>query len=95
MMGAWRVGGGSEDRWTEGGYMDDLVQKNLKKCRDRPGWRLSLAQECFLCVCCALTLCAPMSCSLPAFFAHGIFQARILEWVDVDSITKGKRVTIQ
>ena len=43
----------------------------------------------------ALTLCAPMSCSLPAFFAHGIFQARILEWVDVDSITKGKRVTIQ
>ena len=52
VMGVWRVGGGSEDRWTEGGYMDDLVQKNLKKCRDRPGWRLSLAQECFLCVCC-------------------------------------------
>ena len=27
------------------------------------------------------TLCDPMDCSLPAFSVHGIFQARILEWV--------------
>ena len=52
VMGVWRVGGGWEDRWTEGGCMDDLVQQNLRKCQDRPGWRLSLAQECFLCACC-------------------------------------------
>lgn len=44
--------GGWEDRWAEGGYMDDLVQQNFRKCRDRPGWRQSLAQECFLCACC-------------------------------------------
>ena len=27
-----------------------------------------------------LTLCDPMDCSLPGFSAHGIPQARILEW---------------
>ena len=28
-----------------------------------------------------LTLCNPMDCSLPGSSVHGIFQARILEWV--------------
>uniref|UniRef100_A0A4W2HS76 RNA-directed DNA polymerase n=1 Tax=Bos indicus x Bos taurus TaxID=30522 RepID=A0A4W2HS76_BOBOX len=28
-----------------------------------------------------LTLCDPMDCSLPGFSVHGIFQARVLEWV--------------
>ena len=27
------------------------------------------------------TLCDSMSCSLPGFSVHGIFQARVLEWV--------------
>jgi len=27
------------------------------------------------------TLCDPMDCSLPASSVHGIFQARILEWI--------------
>ena len=27
------------------------------------------------------TLCYPMDCSLPGSSVHGIFQARILEWV--------------
>ena len=27
-----------------------------------------------------LNFCGPMDCSLPASSAHGIFQARILEW---------------
>ena len=27
-----------------------------------------------------LTLCSPMDCSLPGSSAHGIFQARVLEW---------------
>ena len=29
------------------------------------------------------TLCGPMDCSLPHSSAHGIFQARILEWVAI------------
>ena len=33
-----------------------------------------VAQSC-------LTLCDPMDCSLPVSSVHGIFQARVLEWV--------------
>ena len=29
------------------------------------------------------TFCDPMDCSLPGFSAHGILQARILEWVAI------------
>ena len=30
-----------------------------------------------------LTLSNPMDCSLPGSFIHGIFQARVLEWVAI------------
>ena len=33
-------------------------------------------------------LCDPMDCSLPGFSIHGIFQARILEWVTI-SFSRG------
>ena len=29
------------------------------------------------------TLCDPMDCSLPGSSIHGIFQARVLEWVTI------------
>ena len=32
-----------------------------------------------------LTLCDPMDHSLPGSSVHGIFQARILEWVTISS----------
>ena len=31
------------------------------------------------------TVCNPMDCSLPGSSLHGIFQARILEWVAISS----------
>ena len=34
------------------------------------------------------TLCDPMDCSLPGFSIHGIFQARVLEWVAI-SFSRG------
>ena len=37
-------------------------------------WLIEVAQSC-------LTLCDPMDYSLPGFSIHGIFQARVLEWV--------------
>ena len=43
------------------------------------------------CSCCCsvgklcLTLCDPMDCSPPGSSVHGIFQARILEWVAISS----------
>ena len=35
-----------------------------------------------------LTLCDPMDCSLPGSSIHGIFQARILEWIAI-SFSRG------
>ena len=32
-----------------------------------------------------LTLCNPMDCSPPGSSVHGIFQARLLEWVTISS----------
>ena len=40
-----------------------------------------VAQSC-------LTLCDPTDCSLPGSSVHGIFQARVLEWVAV-SFSRG------
>ena len=34
------------------------------------------------------TLCDPMDCSLPGSSIHGIFQARVLEWVAI-SFSRG------
>ena len=43
-----------------------------------------------------LTLCDPMDCSLPGSSIHGIFQARILEWVVIPFSTfHSKMGTIQ
>ena len=63
-------------------------------CRTQ-NWYIFLNGTC-VCVCvCAraraqshLTLCDPIDYSLPGFFVHGIFQARILEWVAI-SFSKG------
>ena len=38
--------------------------------------KVNVAQSC-------LTLCDPMDCSLPGSSVHGIFQARVLEWVAI------------
>ena len=39
-------------------------------------WVNEVAQSC-------PTLCDPMDCSLPGSSVHGVFQARILEWVAI------------
>ena len=46
--------------------------------------------NCFLCEVAQScpTLCNPMDCCLPGFSVHGIFQARVLEWVAI-SFSRG------
>ena len=39
------------------------------------------------------TLRDPMNCSLPGSSVHGIFQARVLEWVAIDHSTLGRSNT--
>ena len=46
-----------------------------------PLWTSEVAQSC-------PTFCDPMNCSLPGSSIHGIFQARILEWVTI-SFSRG------
>ena len=51
---------------------------------------LQQSESTICCVLClvaqpCLTLCNPMDCSLPGSSAHGILQARILEWVAMPS----------
>ena len=67
-----------------------------------PQWSCSeVAQSC-------PTLCNAMDCSLPGFSIHGVFQARVLEWVAISfsrgpsrprdqtqvSCTAGRRFTV-
>ena len=40
-----------------------------------------------------LTLSDPMDCSLPGSSVHGIFQARVLEWVAIAFSTQTRSVT--
>ena len=42
-----------------------------------------------------LTLCDTMDCSLPGSYVHGIFQARILEWVAISFSRKSQRRAVQ
>ena len=37
-----------------------------------------------------LTLCDSMDCSTPGFSVHGIFQAKVLEWVAISFSREGK-----
>ena len=51
------------------------------KCPSADEWRKTwyireVTQSC-------PTLCDPTDCSLPGFSVHGIFQARVLEWVAI------------
>ena len=42
------------------------------------------------------TLSDPMDCSLPGSFIHGIFQARVLEWVAIafsENVFLGKLIS--
>ena len=62
--------------WTElTWYLTPLSDTNSFWQRSEVKWS-EVAQSC-------LTLCDPMDCSLPGFSVHGIFQARVLQWVAI------------
>ena len=62
------------DEWEDMAYkngMEIMYQPGDLKCVRALS---EVAQSC-------PTLCHPMDCSLPGSSVHGIFQARILEWI--------------
>ena len=84
-----RQGGIERDTPTNGqggqGRLQEVGPRMMAKQRKSVGGQ-SLVCVCVCKVCAKslqsyLTLCDPMDCSLPGSSAHGILQARILEWV--------------
>ena len=62
----------------------NVTEKTLFKCAGESLQALILVACAVLCsIAQCLTLCNPMDCSLPGSSVHGIFQARILEWVAI------------
>ena len=54
----------------------------------RAGPKPHAALSCVLCSCSVMSnLCDTLDCSPPGSSVHGIFQARILEWVAISSST--------
>ena len=53
-----------------------------KQCSPSPQGRLTVAKESEVTQLCP-TLCDPMDCSLSGSSIHGIFQARVLEWIAI------------
>ena len=58
-----------------------------KQCREVTSWPTGGCGGCLVTKLC-VTLCHPMDCSPPGSSIHGIFQARILEWVAI-SFSRG------
>ena len=69
-MGVYCIAGGFFTNWA---IREDPSEEIDIKTRESEG---EVTQLC-------PTLCDPMDCSLPGSFVHGIFQARILEWVAI------------
>ena len=65
----WHEASGRIFTWEAGDWSLSLCYLGLD-------WMNEVAQSC-------LTLCDPMDSSLPSFFIHGIFQARVLEWAAI------------
>ena len=59
-------------------HFTSLIASEKKGGQDRDSFLLLVAQSC-------LTLCHPMDCNPAGSSVQGIFQARILEWVNVSS----------
>ena len=60
--------------------MQEMFTKDLQELKSKQTKMNSILKRSEVAQSC-LTLCNPMDCSLPGFSIHGIFQARILEWV--------------
>ena len=63
-------------------WLSEEVLQIAEKRREFIKLKLLIAQSC-------PTHCNPIDCSLPGFSVHGIFLARILEFVAIPFLTQG------
>ena len=63
-------------------YLNNIMNLSMSHCRFvNVGFEFFVSEVARSCP----TLCDPMDCSLLGFSVHGIFQARVLEWVAIAS----------
>ena len=65
-----------------------FLRKRISHSPTPQSWKVklsSISQHCAQSLQSCPTLCSPMDCSLSGSSVHGIFQARILEWVAMPS----------
>ena len=72
---------------TKMGSMKDRNGLDLTEAEDTKKWQQYTESESEVAQSC-LTLCDPMDCSLSGSSIHGIFQARVLEWIPI-SFSRG------
>ena len=65
-------------------YLDQRKAEEVQKEKNTDRYSTCCAVLCLVAQSCP-TLCNPMDCSLPGSSIHGILQARILEWVAMNS----------
>jgi len=79
-----RLSDWTEPNWSKtSGYAcyQDRSSHNSRKCIRCSGLVVTLPSSCCLVTQLCPTLCNPMDCVPSGFSVHGIFQARILDWV--------------
>ena len=59
-----------------------ILNWEFYKCNKEDKFRIHNANESEVAQLCP-TLCDPVDCSPPGSSVHGIFQARVLEWVAI------------
>ena len=92
---------GQKNIWRNNGWHFPKFLVKDKVLPDSSGEDTFSLLECVcVCVCVRARVCThlqthlsvcdpPLDCSLPGSSVHGIFQARILEWIDISSMLQG------
>ena len=85
-----------QETWAQSSGWEDPLEKGMETHSSILAWRIPWSEEsgglhihaCVLSHFSRVRLCDPIDCSLPGSSVHGIFQARVLEWVAI-SFSKG------
>ena len=65
------------------GKLDKCKIKKMRLLQTKKSKRFYIAKEVSEVVRSYPSLCDPRDCSLPGSYVHGIFQARVLEWIAI------------
>ena len=82
LISSWQIGGETVETVTDFIFLGFKITADCDRSHEIKRCLLLGRKESEVTQLC-MTLCDPMDCSLPGSSIHGIFQARILEWVAI------------